>query len=86
MLPIGPGFNMKSARAQVVTKPKILIDCDPGHDDTVAILFAARHLEQRHVEPGQLKDGQGIAGRVLYCVVAVYGRDADERPSAAPTH
>jgi inosine-uridine nucleoside N-ribohydrolase len=27
-----------------VSKPKILIDCDPGHDDLVAILFAARHL------------------------------------------
>jgi inosine-uridine nucleoside N-ribohydrolase len=28
-----------------VSKPKILIDCDPGHDDLVAILFAARHLD-----------------------------------------
>ncbi len=26
-------------------RAKILIDCDPGHDDAVAILFAARHLE-----------------------------------------
>jgi inosine-uridine nucleoside N-ribohydrolase len=26
-------------------KPKLLIDCDPGHDDAVAILYAARHCE-----------------------------------------
>lgn len=28
-----------------MTRTKILIDCDPGHDDAVAILFAARHLD-----------------------------------------
>src|SRR4051794_5949549 len=26
-------------------RTKILIDCDPGHDDAVALLFAARHLD-----------------------------------------
>jgi inosine-uridine nucleoside N-ribohydrolase len=28
---------------------KILIDCDPGHDDAVAILFAARHLDLKAI-------------------------------------
>jgi inosine-uridine nucleoside N-ribohydrolase len=27
------------------SKTKILIDCDPGHDDLVAILYAAKHLD-----------------------------------------
>jgi inosine-uridine nucleoside N-ribohydrolase len=27
------------------SRTKILIDCDPGHDDAMAILYAARHLE-----------------------------------------
>ena len=29
-----------------MAKRKILIDCDPGHDDAVALLFAARLDEE----------------------------------------
>ena len=28
-----------------MTRTKILIDCDPGHDDAVALLYAAQHLD-----------------------------------------
>lgn len=26
-------------------KPKVIVDCDPGHDDAVALLMAARHTD-----------------------------------------
>lgn len=28
-----------------LVKPKVIVDCDPGHDDAVALLMAARHAE-----------------------------------------
>ena len=45
-----------------VARTKILVDCDPGHDDAVAILFAARHFDLLAVTT--VHGNAPIAGRV----------------------
>ncbi len=42
----GPsGVEGQSPSPSAMSRTKILIDCDPGYDDAVAILMAARHLD-----------------------------------------
>ncbi len=38
-------LGVMSAVSNPFHRPKVLLDCDPGHDDAIAIVIAARHTE-----------------------------------------
>src|SRR3712207_8982563 len=45
---------------------RVLIDCDPGHDDAMAILYAAKHLDLRSEEhTSELQSRQYLVCRLL---------------------
>ncbi|MGD9617488.1 MAG: nucleoside hydrolase [Alphaproteobacteria bacterium] len=55
---------------------KILIDCDPGHDDAVAILFAARHLDLLAVTTVHGNNSLANTTRNALAIVELAGIDA----------
>jgi inosine-uridine nucleoside N-ribohydrolase len=37
--------SSQSPKPTLSPKPKVILDCDPGHDDAFAIMFAAKHCD-----------------------------------------
>ena len=84
-------------RPKYVSKTKILIDCDPGHDDAVAILFAARHLDLVGVTTVHGNNTVGNTTRNALAILELAGIDvplamgcagplAQRRVGVAPVH
>src|SRR5262249_61767994 len=80
-----------------MSKTKILIDCDPGHDDAVALLFAARHLDLigvttvhgNHTVENTTRNALAImelAGIDVPLAMGRAGPLAQTRVGAAPAH
>lgn len=80
-----------------MTSTKILIDCDPGHDDAVAILFAARHLHLVGITTVHGNNALENVTRNALAVLELAGLDvplavgcaeplAQRRIGAAPVH
>lgn len=60
----------------MVEKTKILVDCDPGHDDAVALLFAARHMDLLAVTTVHGNNSLANTTRNALAVVQLAGIDA----------
>lgn len=80
-----------------MSKTKILIDCDPGHDDAVAILFAARHLDLVGITTVHGNNALENTTRNALAILELAGLDvtvaagcaepmAQPRMAAAPVH
>ena len=56
-------------------RTKLLIDCDPGHDDAVALLFAARHLDLVAVTTGHGNNSLANTTRNALAILELAGID-----------
>lgn len=54
---------------------KVLVDCDPGHDDAVALLFAARHMDLVAVTTVHGNNTLENTTRNALCVLELAGID-----------
>ncbi|CAN5856307.1 pyrimidine-specific ribonucleoside hydrolase RihA [soil metagenome] len=73
-------------------KPKIILDCDPGHDDAIAILLAGRHTDllgittvNGNVNLDLTTHNALVTAQILNLEVPVY-RGASAPLVAAPLH
>ncbi len=65
-----------------MTRVPVLLDCDPGHDDAIAILLAARYADLKAITTvaGNVELERTTANALVTC--QVYGIDVDVHPGA----
>lgn len=66
-----------------MSKERILIDCDPGHDDAAAILYAARHLDVAGITTVFGNNSLDATTRNALSVLALAGLDIPVHRGAA---
>lgn len=58
-----------------MNRRKVLVDCDPGHDDAVALLFSARHMDLLAVTTVHGNNSLENTTRNALCVLELAGID-----------